>query len=228
MIGLRISEAGGALDDRDFDKLKDNRNEFDLCTEELLRESAYALRECYPSIVLSRSQVQILRHLILHAVEAAFTIGATVGVSESTKQLLRIRQAAAARKARETQPRELAIGRAIQAERGSGEERISNCPMCSRALQERGNLLGQTRIALPKTGPSQNRKVDLAMLSSKLPTTGFLRLRSIIAPIGPIPASKSTWWAGIKSGRYPRPVKLGPRITVWRVEDIRALIEESR
>lgn len=108
------------MDDRDFDKLKDNRNEFDLCTEELLRESAYALRECYPSIVLSRSQVQILRHLILHAVEAAFTIGATVGVSESTKQLLRIRQAAAARKARETQPRELAIGRAIQAERGSG------------------------------------------------------------------------------------------------------------
>ena len=61
-------------------------------------------------------------------------------------------------------------------------------------------------------------------LQSILPDTGFLRLHAIIAPHGPIPVSKSTWWAGIKEGRYPRPVKLGPRITAWRVEDIRALI----
>lgn len=53
---------------------------------------------------------------------------------------------------------------------------------------------------------------------------GFMRLSSILAPSGPIPVSKSTWWAGVKSGRYPKPVKLGPRITAWRVEDIRALI----
>lgn len=60
-----------------------------------------------------------------------------------------------------------------------------------------------------------------------LPATGFLRLRSIIAPHGPIPVSKSTWWAGIKDGRFPKPLKLGSRITVWRVEDIRALIENG-
>ncbi len=56
------------------------------------------------------------------------------------------------------------------------------------------------------------------------PKTGLLRLASILAPRGPIPVSKSTWWAGVKSGRFPRPVKLGPRITAWRAEDIRALI----
>jgi prophage regulatory protein len=61
-----------------------------------------------------------------------------------------------------------------------------------------------------------------------LPTTGFMRLRSIIAPFGPIPVSKSTWWAGVKEGRFPQPIKLGPRITAWRAEDIRALIENSR
>jgi prophage regulatory protein len=60
----------------------------------------------------------------------------------------------------------------------------------------------------------------------KFEDTGFLRLSSIIAPIGPIPVSKSTWWAGIKTRRFPEPVKLGPRITAWRVEDIRALIEQ--
>ncbi|MDP3664453.1 MAG: AlpA family phage regulatory protein [Nitrosomonas sp.] len=67
----------------------------------------------------------------------------------------------------------------------------------------------------------------------QLPETGFLRLPQIIGnpkaepPVPPIiPVCKSTWWAGIKSGRYPKPVKLGSRITAWRVEDIRALIEK--
>lgn len=64
-----------------------------------------------------------------------------------------------------------------------------------------------------------------------LPHTGFLRLRSILAPIGPIPVSipvsKSTWWAGVRDGRFPKPTKLGARITVWRAEDIRALIEKG-
>ena len=59
------------------------------------------------------------------------------------------------------------------------------------------------------------------------PETGLVRLSSILAPKGPIPVSKSTWWAGIKTGRFPKPVKLGPRITAWRVEDIRALIEQG-
>jgi prophage regulatory protein len=57
------------------------------------------------------------------------------------------------------------------------------------------------------------------------PKAGFVRLSSILAPNGPIPVSKSTWWAGVKTGRYPKPVKLGPRITVWRAEDIWALLE---
>lgn len=64
----------------------------------------------------------------------------------------------------------------------------------------------------------------------QLPETGFLRLPQIIGdpkadpPIPPIiPVSKSSWWEGVKSGRYPKPVKLGPRTTVWAVEAIRAL-----
>ena len=66
-----------------------------------------------------------------------------------------------------------------------------------------------------------------------LPETGFVRLPSIIGdakadpPIPAIiPVSRSTWLEGVKSGRYPRPVKLGPRVTAWRVSDIRALIEK--
>lgn len=62
-------------------------------------------------------------------------------------------------------------------------------------------------------------------IQSELPSTGFVRLRAILAPAGPIPVSKSTWWQGIKDGRFPKPIKLGKRVTVWRVEDIRRLIE---
>jgi prophage regulatory protein len=57
------------------------------------------------------------------------------------------------------------------------------------------------------------------------PQTGFVRLSNILAPNGPIPVSKSTWWAGVKEGRFPKPTKLGPRTTVWHVRDIRALFE---
>jgi predicted DNA-binding transcriptional regulator AlpA len=62
---------------------------------------------------------------------------------------------------------------------------------------------------------------------STLPQTGFVRLKQILAPRGPIPVSKSTWWAGVKDGRFPQPMKLGTRVTVWRAEDIRALYENG-
>ena len=62
---------------------------------------------------------------------------------------------------------------------------------------------------------------------SDLPKTGFVRLASILAPFGPIPVGRSTWWEGVRTGRFPKPVKLGPRTTAWKVEDIRDLIEKA-
>ena len=69
---------------------------------------------------------------------------------------------------------------------------------------------------------------------SQLPETGFLRLPQIIGdpkaepPIPPIiPVKKSCWWAGVKTGCFPKPVKFGARVTAWRVEDIRALIAKA-
>jgi len=65
----------------------------------------------------------------------------------------------------------------------------------------------------------------LEQIKDVLPLSGFVRLSSILAPQGPIPVGRSTWWAGVKSGRFPKPVKRGPRTTAWKVEDIRKLIE---
>jgi len=63
-----------------------------------------------------------------------------------------------------------------------------------------------------------------------LPETGYLRLPQIIGnrktntpPI--IPVCKSTWYNGIKEGRYPKPVRISKASIAWKVEDIRQLVE---
>jgi len=58
----------------------------------------------------------------------------------------------------------------------------------------------------------------------------FLRLNQIVGDknkgIEPIiPVSKSSWWNGVKEGKYPAAVKLGPRTTAWRESDVLALIK---
>lgn len=62
-------------------------------------------------------------------------------------------------------------------------------------------------------------------MQTPLPETGFLRLPQVLAVI---PVLKSTWWLGVKEGRYPKPVKLTPggRSSGWKAEDIRQLIEK--
>jgi predicted DNA-binding transcriptional regulator AlpA len=55
-----------------------------------------------------------------------------------------------------------------------------------------------------------------------MPETGFLRINEVLKLI---PIGRSSWWAGVKTGKYPKPIKLGSKTTVWRVEDIRILIE---
>lgn len=59
------------------------------------------------------------------------------------------------------------------------------------------------------------------------PHIGLVRLKQILAPIGPIPVSASTWWEGVKDGRFPQPKKLGRGTTVWNAGDIWRLIENG-
>ena len=58
---------------------------------------------------------------------------------------------------------------------------------------------------------------------TKIPESGFVRLRQILEVI---PVCKSTWWEGVKTGRYPKSVKLSARCTGWKAEEIRALIQQ--
>jgi prophage regulatory protein len=55
-----------------------------------------------------------------------------------------------------------------------------------------------------------------------IPETGFVRLPQVLSVI---PLGKTSWWEGVKEGRFPKPVKLSPRCTAWKAEDIRELIK---
>ena len=70
----------------------------------------------------------------------------------------------------------------------------------------------------------------MVTISSQLPETGFVRIWQIVGnkktnTPGIIPICRTSFLNGVKSGKYPKPVKLGERTIAWRVSDIRALIE---
>jgi prophage regulatory protein len=65
----------------------------------------------------------------------------------------------------------------------------------------------------------------LTLDNSPLPQEGYIRLTKVLAVI---PVSKSTWYDGVKTGKYPQPTKkFGPRVAAWDVRDIRALLQAA-
>lgn len=58
----------------------------------------------------------------------------------------------------------------------------------------------------------------------KLPETGFLRERQVLAFV---PISKSTLWRRVQEQAFPAPVKLSAHVTAWRAEDVRQWIQEQ-
>jgi predicted DNA-binding transcriptional regulator AlpA len=60
-------------------------------------------------------------------------------------------------------------------------------------------------------------------MQSSIPETGFVRLTQVLAVI---PLGKTSWWKGVKSGRFPKPIKLSEHCTAWKAEDIHSLIKQ--
>lgn len=73
-------------------------------------------------------------------------------------------------------------------------------------------------------GLSMVQKEQATPKANLLPETGFVRIQTILSIV---PVCRNTWWNGVRDGRFPKPVKLGPNITAWRAEDIRALIAKA-
>lgn len=86
---------------------------------------------------------------------------------------------------------------------------------------------GRQRLAIQdQTGPSLSTAKPITepprlILDRVIATIRFVRLAQIL-PV--LPIGKSLWWAGVRSGRLPRPTKLGSRISVSHASEIRALL----
>lgn len=53
-----------------------------------------------------------------------------------------------------------------------------------------------------------------------------LRLLRLKQVLNRVPVSPSTWWRGVNSGRFPRPIQLSERATAWLESDINELIQK--
>jgi predicted DNA-binding transcriptional regulator AlpA len=62
-------------------------------------------------------------------------------------------------------------------------------------------------------------------MKQDFPFVGYMRLPQILSVI---PISKSGWWAGIRQGKFPKQIKLGPKTSVWKAEDIKNLIHNFK
>lgn len=93
------------------------------------------------------------------------------------------------------------------------------------AATDPGGASRPTLSLHPSTRRSQReaerKRLAAERAGSVLKADGLLRLPEVLALV---PVSASTWWEGIRSGRFPAGVKLGPRCTAWRAADIRGLL----
>jgi prophage regulatory protein len=78
---------------------------------------------------------------------------------------------------------------------------------------------------MPKVSESNLKRFSPNLPAPELPKDGFVRLPTVLSVF---PVSAASWWNGIRDGKYPQGVKLGPRTTAWRVQDIRDLIDNAR
>lgn len=69
---------------------------------------------------------------------------------------------------------------------------------------------------------TQTKKTQTPTLPDSLTKDVLLRLPQVLMVVN-IP--KSSWWRGIKEGRFPKPIKLGPRTSAWRASDLETLID---
>jgi predicted DNA-binding transcriptional regulator AlpA len=93
-----------------------------------------------------------------------------------------------------------------------------------RAVRSDATVQSDGAVSPPKKPRGEKPKRGPHIYARELPAHGFVRLETVLTIY---PVGRSTWWKGIKDGRFPAAVKLGPRTSGWRVEDIRALIESG-
>ncbi|CAH1658394.1 hypothetical protein CHELA20_53390 [Hyphomicrobiales bacterium] len=117
-----------------------------------------------------------------------------------------------------------AFGEALR-EQPRPQDRRSGKPKAPRAEKgKKPNAVASpapTQVAPDEKPTAENTNQQTTQ--TEMPRTGLVRLKQILAPGGPLPLSKSTFWTKVKTGEFPQPVRLGGT-TSWRAEEIWELI----
>ena len=89
-----------------------------------------------------------------------------------------------------------------------------------------GRFIIPTTLGVP--GSCFQSARELGVLNQNHPeTTPRERLIRIDEVLAVVPISRSSWYAGIKAGIFPRQLKLGRRISAWREQDVLALVNRG-
>ena len=105
-------------------------------------------------------------------------------------------------------------------------------------IQECAGEIRAARAVVRTQAPSADPRPAFGAVQSpwfdKLADDAFLRMADLVrTPSRPgaevlLPFSASTLWNMVSKSRFPKPVKLGKRITAWRVRDVRDWLRTPR
>lgn len=78
------------------------------------------------------------------------------------------------------------------------------------------------------------KNLTAAQAFETLPDCAYIRERDLVAHprrqgvVGLLPFSASTLWRKVSAGDFPKPQKLGAKISAWRVADVRAWMAQQQ
>jgi prophage regulatory protein len=117
----------------------------------------------------------------------------------------------------------LSVAHTLGSSNNEGDPTMNHIP--TTGYLRLSQIIGQAEVS--EAQAAQNRlEAKAAIERGEKPNNKPKRARRALPAL--IPIGKSKWWAGVAAGTYPKPTKaLGPRTTVWRVEDIHVLLAKS-
>ena len=62
--------------------------------------------------------------------------------------------------------------------------------------------------------------------TTTIPTASPEKLLRLSEVLTRVPISRSAWYQGVKTGKFPPPIKLGPKTSAWRESDVNRLIQD--
>ncbi|MFV0675531.1 helix-turn-helix transcriptional regulator [Variovorax sp. tm] len=107
---------------------------------------------------------------------------------------------------------------------GKGRKRSTQAALLSTRPRRNWHPSGETRKSLTGSGkfwPLDLKATMTRDTESMPPADRLLRLPEVLTKV---PVGRASWWKGVKDGRYPAAIKLGPRTSAWRASDIDKLI----